>query len=67
MTIRADLLETAVSLTKRELGVVRSQTDTDVIDRRFLAEFVAESESLEGHDTKPGDVLDSVKRLILAN
>jgi hypothetical protein len=31
----------------------------------YIAEFVAESESLEGHDCEASDVLDSARALVL--
>jgi hypothetical protein len=60
------LLREALELTARDAATPRTPIDEERLMDGFVAEFVAESESLEGHDTKPIEVLDSVRDLALS-
>ena len=66
MLLNTELLREAVDLTIRDRDIPRTQVDEDLLLEGFIAEFVAESESLEGHDSKPTEVMDSVRDLALA-
>ena len=59
------LLREALELTRRDADTPRTAVDEDRLLDGFVAEFVAESESLEGHDSKPVDVLNSARDLAL--
>jgi hypothetical protein len=65
MTINQKLVLEAVDLTAQESAIHRTDVDRDVLLSRFVAEFVAESESLEGYESKASDVFDSVRDLSL--
>ena len=65
MTLDGDLVAEAVALTDRDASTYRSALEKDRLLDRFVAEFVAASASLEGHDSTPSEVLDSVRDLIL--
>jgi hypothetical protein len=60
------LLKEALDLTAQDAATARASVEEDRLMLGFVAEFVAESESLEGHDSKPGQVLDSARDLALA-
>ncbi len=67
MTLNAELLRKAIELTKRDRATPRTEAEKDILLDRFVAEFVAESESMEGHATKASEVFDSVRDLALAS
>jgi hypothetical protein len=60
-----DLLQKAVTITADDAVAARTPVDEDRLLAGFVAEFVAESESLDGHDTNAADVLNSVRDLVL--
>lgn len=66
MPIDRTLLQEALELTARDAAAPRTPVDEDRLMDGFVAEFVAESESIEGHDSKPVEVLDSARDLALA-
>ncbi len=66
MATETSLIREALELTERYEAAPRSDVDRDVVVSAFLADFVAESESLEGHASQPREVLDSVRDLTLA-
>ena len=55
----------ALRLMALDSDTARTAVDSARLMNGFVAEFVAESESLEGCDTKPADVLDSARDLAL--
>jgi hypothetical protein len=66
VTLDPALLQEAVELTARYYATPRSAVDEDALMDAFAAEFVAESESLEGHDATPTEVLNASRDLALA-
>ncbi len=66
MTLDPALLHEAVERTARYHANLRSAVEEDALMDAFVAEFVAESESLEGHDTTPMEVLNAARDLALA-
>jgi len=65
MTLDRALVQEALDVTARDAAVPRTPIDEDRLMDGFVAEFVAESESLEGHDTNSADVLNSARDLAL--
>jgi hypothetical protein len=65
MTLDRSLRLEATRLTAQDDTAVRTLMDEDRLLTGFVAEFVAQSESLEGHDSKASDVLDSMRDLVL--
>jgi hypothetical protein len=65
ITDRALLME-ALKLTNEDRATARTAVEEDVLMDMFVAEFVAESESLEGYDSKAADVLDASRELASA-
>jgi hypothetical protein len=65
MTLDAESLRRATELTERDRSTPRTEAESDILLDRFVAEFVAESESMEGHATKASEVFDSVRDLAL--
>jgi hypothetical protein len=66
MTLDRTLLHEIVKITLQDAATPRTSVDEDRLMDGFVAEFVAESESLEGHDSNPGEVLDSARDLALS-
>ena len=64
MPLDSALLKEALDLTARDGAAARSAVDEDCLMDRFVAEFVAESESLEGHDSVASEVLDAARNLV---
>jgi len=62
MTLNENLRREALELTAKDKATPRTAVDED----RLMDGFVAESESLEGHDSKPAEVLNSARDLALA-
>lgn len=59
------LISEARRLTNLDANTARTAVESACLMDGFVAEFVAESESLEGCDASPADVLDSVRDLVL--
>lgn len=53
----------AVALTARDRSVHRTDVEADLLQDRFVAEFVAASESLAGNPTSAAEVFDAVRDL----
>jgi hypothetical protein len=66
MTLDPALIHEAVELTTCYYATPRSAVEEDCFLDAFVAEFVAESESLEGHDTTPTEVLNAARDLALS-
>jgi hypothetical protein len=66
MTLDPALLREAVELTALYHATPRSAVEEDSLMDAFVAEFVAESESLEGYDTTPTEVLNAARDLAVA-
>jgi hypothetical protein len=66
MTLDPALLRDAVELTARYHAAPRSAVEEDALMDAFVAEFVAESESLAGYDATPLEVLNASRDLALA-
>ncbi len=66
MTIDRALLREALDLTAEDRATPRTAVQEDVLMEVFIAEFVAESESLEGHESKASEVLDASRELATA-
>lgn len=65
MTVNPSLLREALKLTALDRGMYRTAIEEDCLMDGYIAEFVAESESLEGNDTKASEVLDSARALVV--
>ena len=65
MRLSPSLVQEALKVTALDAAVPRTPVDEDRLSDRLVAEFVAESESLEGHDIGAVDVLNSVRDLTL--
>jgi hypothetical protein len=65
MTVDQSLLREALELTTLDRATPRTAIEEDCLMDGYIAEFVAESESLEGHDSKASEVLDSARALVL--
>ena len=63
MIIDQSLLREALELTTRDRRTPRTAGDMDHLMDRYIAEFVAESESIEGHDCTASEVLASAHAL----
>ena len=65
MSIDPALLREAVELTIKDAAIPRTAVEEERRRDGFIAEFIAESESLEGNDTTPIAVLNSARDLVL--
>jgi hypothetical protein len=63
MTVNQSLLREALELTALDRATPRTTLEEACLMDGYIAEFVAESESLEGHDCTASDVLDSARAL----
>ena len=63
MTVDRVLLLEALHLTAKDRDERRTAVQADMLMDKFVAEFVAESESLEGHASKASEVLDASQAL----
>jgi hypothetical protein len=63
MTVDQSLLREALELTTRDRRTPRTAGEEDHLMDRYIAEFVAESESIEGHDCTASEVLASARSL----
>jgi hypothetical protein len=64
--VNVDLLAEVVALNARDRATARTAVEEDCLLDLFVADFVAESESLEGHDTDASEVLDAARALVTA-
>jgi len=55
----------ALKLMALDSKTARTAVDNTRLMVGFIAEFIAESESLEGYEANAADVLDSVRDLVL--
>ena len=62
--INQTLLSRAVELTELDASAPRTLIQEDVLMDAYVAEFVSESESLEGNDSTPAEVLDASRELV---
>jgi len=65
MPLDRALVQEALDVTARDAAAPRTPIDEDRLMDGFVAEFVAESESLEGYDTNSAEVLNSARDLAL--
>ena len=63
MTVNQSLLRKALALTALDCATPRTAIEEDSLMDGYVAEFVAESESLERHDCTASDVLHSSQAL----
>jgi hypothetical protein len=66
MQLDRTILHEALDATTRDAATPRTAVEEDRLMDGFVAEFVAGSESLEGHDTNSAEVLDSARDLAFA-
>lgn len=65
MTVDRNLLLEALRLTDVDHSMQRTAVQADCLMDSFVAQFVSESESIEGHNSTPREVLDSARDLVL--
>lgn len=66
MAIDRDLVSRVFASEKADGLIPRSSLDEARLEERYLAEFVAESESMEGYQSSATEVLDGVRDLVMA-
>ncbi len=65
MPLDGALVQEALDVTARDAAAPRTPVDEDRLMNGSVAEFVAESESLEGYDINSADILNSSRDLAL--